>query len=155
SQIADLALPPWVDSLHHALLVRIVTETGRIPLSLQPYLPVDESPYHWGYHVMLGAATQLSGLDLPRALLWGGQILNALSALSVCGLAALLWRSRLAGLVAAICTGLLSIMPAYYLSWGRYTQLTGMLLLPVVGMVALQLWRSVEDGGWLRSSILH
>ncbi|HEX5688614.1 MAG TPA: hypothetical protein VFX76_01345, partial [Roseiflexaceae bacterium] len=86
--------------------------------------------YHWGYHVVIAAAMQLSGVSLVPTILWSGQALNALQALVAAALAAYLWRKPLPGVVAAIVVGLLSIMPAYYVSWGRYTQLTGLLLLP-------------------------
>ena len=51
-QIRDVVLPLWVDSVHHALLIRVVGETGRIPTSLRPSMPMDRLPYHWGYHVI-------------------------------------------------------------------------------------------------------
>lgn len=35
-QIADLALPAWVDSVHHALMIRVAAETGRAPWTLTP-----------------------------------------------------------------------------------------------------------------------
>ncbi len=38
--------------------------------------------------------------------------------------------------------GLLSIFPAYYVSWGRYTQLTGLLLLPPLIIAWLELLRA-------------
>lgn len=129
-QIADLALPAWVDSVHHALMIRLAAERGLAPYSLRPYMPVDQLPYHWGYHVFAAAVLQLSGLPLGQMMLWTGQVLNALHVLTVAALAAYLWRRPLAGIVAGIVVGLLSIMPAYYVSWGRYTQLTGLLLLP-------------------------
>ncbi len=128
-QIAGVALPPWVDPVHHALLIRIVGEHGQAPYKLEPYLPVSQLAYHWGYHALLAIAWQISGLPLPDVMLWGGQILNALHALTGAALATLLWRKPLAGIAAAIVIGVLSIMPAYYVSWGRYTQLTGLLLL--------------------------
>ena len=55
SEIRDLALPNWVDSVHHALMIRVAAERGQAPLSLRPYLPVDQLPYHWGYHVFVAA----------------------------------------------------------------------------------------------------
>ncbi len=70
-------------------------------------------------------------------MLWAGQVLNALHTLSVAALAAYLWRRPLAGVVAGLVVGLLSIMPAYYVSWGRYTQLTGLLLLPPLAIAWL------------------
>jgi hypothetical protein len=141
AQIRSLALPPWVDSVHHALLIRVAAETGTVPYSLRPYLPVDELPYHWGYHVVAAALLSLSGTELPQLMLWSGQVLNGLSVVAVAGLAALLWRSPYAGVGAALVTGLLSNMPAYYLSWGRYTQLTGLLVLPPLTMLALLIYR--------------
>lgn len=132
NHIQDLALPPWVDSVHHGLMIRVAAETGQAPYSLRPYLPVDDLPYHWGYHVFTAMIMRLSGVSLPQVMLWEGQIFNALHAFTCAALAAYLWRRPLAGLVAALVVGLISIMPAFYLSWGRYTQLTGLLLLPAL-----------------------
>ncbi|MEO7908581.1 MAG: hypothetical protein ABIV47_02915 [Roseiflexaceae bacterium] len=139
SEIRELALPNWVDSVHHALMIRVAAERGQAPISLRPYLPIDQLPYHWGYHVLVAAAMQLSSMDLPQAMLVTGQVLNVLHALAAAGLAAYLWRRPLAGVVAALTVGLLSIFPAYYVSWGRYTQLTGLLLLPPLMIVWLEL----------------
>jgi len=133
-EIRDLALPAWVDSVHHALMIRVVAEQGQAPYSLRPYLPVDNLPYHWGYHVFAAAAMQLSGVTLPQVMLWSGQLLNALHVLSCAALASYVWRKPVAGVVAGLVVGLISIMPAYYVSWGRYTQLTGLLMLPALAI---------------------
>lgn len=138
-QIRGIALPLWVDSLHHTLLVRIVGETGRIPTSLQPYLPVEHLVYHWGFHTIIATWRGLSTLDLPTAVLWSGQVLNALMALQMYALGAALLRSPRAGLLAAGLVGLLSLLPAYYVTWGRYTQLTGLLVLPMLMLASLAL----------------
>ncbi len=152
-QIGGLALPPWVDPVHHALMVRVAMETGVAPLSLRPYLVVDNLPYHWGYHVMQAAVTQLSGLALPQAMLWTGQVLNGLHAFTVAALAAYFWRKPFAGVVAALVVGLVSIFPAYYLSWGRYTQLTGLLMLPAL-MMAWHSWLVTPTRRWAAFTIL-
>jgi hypothetical protein len=141
-EIRHLALPNWVDSVHHALMIRVAAERGQAPLSLRPYLPVDQLPYHWGYHVFVAAAMQLSSLDLPQSILVTGQALNMLHALAAAGLAAYVWQRPLAGIVAALTIGLLSIFPAYYVSWGRYTQLAGLLLLPALMIIWLELLKA-------------
>jgi hypothetical protein len=92
--------------------------------------------------VLVAAAMQLSSLDLPQAMLVSGQALNVLQVLAAAGLATYLWRRPLAGIVAALVVGLLSIFPAYYVSWGRYTQLTGLLLLPPLMIVWLELLKA-------------
>ncbi|RRR69358.1 MAG: hypothetical protein EI684_15840, partial [Candidatus Viridilinea halotolerans] len=135
---SSLTFPPWVDSVHHALLIRIAAEIGSAPISLAPYLPVENLPYHWGYHVFIANLLRLSGLDLLNTMLLSGQLLNALQALTVAGLAQSLWRRPLAAPVAALIVGCISLMPAYYLSWGRYTQLTGLLMLP--GLAVAWAW---------------
>jgi hypothetical protein len=145
-QIQNLALPAWVDSVHHALLVRVAAENGQAPTMLRPYLPIDSLPYHWGYHVFPASLMQLTDLDLPETMLWSGQLFNALHVLTCAALAAHLWRRPLAGVVAGLVVGLISIMPAYYVSWGRYTQLTGLLLLPPLAIV----WDT-----WLRRPSRH
>src|SRR5688572_28604170 len=37
-QVRTLALPAWVDSVHHTLLLRILLEQGQIPDTWAPYL---------------------------------------------------------------------------------------------------------------------
>ncbi len=135
-QIRDLSLPVWVDSLHHTLLIRVSIEQGAAPLSLRPYLPVDGLTYHWGYHVAIATVAQAINLRAPEALpaliLWSGQTLSALAVPAYAALAMRLWKRPIAGAAAGLVVGLASVMPAYYVSWGRYTLLTGMLMLPAV-----------------------
>lgn len=129
-QIRDLVLPAWVDSVHHALMIRVAIEQGRAPISLLPYMPIEQLPYHWGYHVVAAASAQVARVTVPQVMLWQGQALNALHVLTCAALAAFLWRRPWAGMVAGLVVGMFSIMPAFYVSWGRYTQLSGLLLLP-------------------------
>jgi hypothetical protein len=80
----------------------------------------------------------LSGLDIAPAMLLLGQVLNAFIVISVYLFTMTFTRDRIAGLVAASIPAFFSPMPAYYASWGRYTQLTGLLILPVC--MALIVW---------------
>jgi hypothetical protein len=145
-QIQNLALPAWVDSVHHALMIRVAVERGQAPLSLAPYMPIEQLPYHWGYHVVMAALVQVARLDVPTTMLWSGQVLSALHVLSCGALAAYLWRKPWAGVVAGVVVGALSTFPAYYTSWGRYTQLAGLLLLPPLAIA----WREALRTASLR-----
>lgn len=153
-EIRNDVLPFWVDSVHHAVLVRVVAEQGTIPIDVRPYLPVSELPYHWGFHVVIGSILRLSELDLASTLLWSGQVLNALQILAVAALAAYVWRSSVAGLVAALIVGLVSLMPAYLVTWGRYTLLDGLLVLPPLVIATLAGLRSTSWRPWLLAAIL-
>lgn len=127
--IRDLALPAWVDSVHHVLIARIVVETGQIPLTYQPYLDVQQATYHYGFQSLVAAFTWLTGESLPKATLLAGQFLNTAVALQVYLLTRWLTGRRLAPLLAAFIVALLSTMPAFYVNWGRYTELGGLLIL--------------------------
>ncbi len=129
-QIRGLVLPVWVDSVHQTLIARLIAEQGLIPSSYEPLLPVSDFYRHFGFHALAAWYHWLSGLPVPQAVLALGQILNAAAILPAYLLALRLTRHPMAGLVAAAITGLISIMPAYYASWGRYTQLAGMVILP-------------------------
>lgn len=141
-QIRSLALPAWVDSPQHVLITQLVADLGAVPSSYQPLLPVDNFYYHYGFHSVTAAFAWLSGLTIPDAMLVLGQIISVVTCLGVYAFGAYLFRSRLAGVVGALLTGLVSYLPAYYVSWGRYTQLAGMALMPVAATCAIE---------WLRS----
>jgi hypothetical protein len=137
--VRDLATPAWVDSVHHALITRLIMETGAYPSSYLPYLDISPSAYHPGFHSIAAIFTWLSKLDLAQSLLILGQVLNALSIFAVYLFTKILSGKSTSGLFAAILTGFITTMPAYYTSWGRYTELTGLLVVPLV-LAILQIW---------------
>nr|WP_290669030.1 hypothetical protein [Ardenticatena sp.] len=142
AHIRDLVLPNWVDPVHHLMLVRLILDRMAIPLSYDPFIPNSHAFYHWGFHALAAlAALPLSQHDpftLATFLLWWGQLLNALTPLALALGARLLYRNRTAALLAAVLGSLVSWMPAYYVSWGRYTHLLGVLLAP---LFIQALWR--------------
>ena len=135
-QVRGLLVPPWVDSLHHTVVTQLIADAGQVPTTGAPYLQLADFHYHFGFHASAALLMALAGLPAHRAVLVLGQVLNTLTALSACVLAVKVSQRRWAGVVAALAAGLLSTMPAYYLSWGRYTQLAGMVLLPFACIAA-------------------
>jgi hypothetical protein len=142
----DLAGPAWVDSVHHALITRLILSNGGFPTTYAPYLDVPANQYHSGFHSTLAVFQWLSGLQLPDAMLLYGNVLNAASVFAVYLFAVTLTRSRVAGISAALIAGLVTPMPAYYTSWGRYTELAGLLILPAV--LAFVVQTMDETGKW-------
>jgi len=139
-QARGLALPAWVDSLHHSLIIRKMIEAGGLTSTLEPYLP-GPFYYHYAVHSAAALVSALSGNTPAETLLRLGQIFTAgvsLSAYSLVKASAKDWRpAALAALLLAFATK----MPGYYLSWGRYTLLTGMLLLPLAMAEAVRVAR--------------
>ena len=139
-QARTLALPAWVDPVQHTLLVRAILEHGGLPPDWMPYLPVPLY-YHFGFHVLAASFTFWSQLELTQSVLLFGQVINAVVALSVYRLSKVLWGDWRCASLAALLVGFAFHMPAYYLTWGRYTLLAGLALLPLAMATALEIHR--------------
>ncbi len=158
-QARELLLPNWVDSQHHYLIVRVILENGGLPKNLSPYL---EGPfyYHFGFHAVTAMFTAISGMQIGDAMLLLGQVLNAAVSLSIYALGKTLWRDWRPAAIAVLLVSFVTRMPAYYLSWGRYTLLTGMILLPLAMSLAITMlkkprpWRYTLSLAVLTSGLL-
>ncbi len=139
-QAKDLLLPNWVDSQHHYLIIRTILEHGGLPDTLAPALDLPFF-YHFGFHAITALFTGLSGLGIGEAMLVFGQVLNAAIGLSIYALGKTLWEDWRPAALAALLVSFAARMPAYYLSWGRYTLITGLILLPLAMAVSIQLLR--------------
>ena len=130
AMVRDLAAPAWVDPVHHATLTRMILEEGGFPSSYSASIEGDAGGYHLGFHSLAAVLHWLSGLELSDDLLLLGQVINAGCILGMYLFTTALTHSRRTGLFAALIAGVFSPMPAYYTSWGRYTQLAGLVILP-------------------------
>ena len=135
--------PAWSDSLHHALLTQLTIAQGRLPTSLEPYLPIPLGQYHLGLYSLSATAQGLARVPAHTALLWTAQVLNGL-----CGLGVYLVLDRKVGrvgaVVGAVAVGLLSHQPAFYVNWGRFTQLSSQTILLIAWLVtweAIATWK--------------
>lgn len=149
--VRDLMFPPWVDSVRHGLITAVMSQSGQTitTTGYAPYLPLDRFPYHFGFHTISSSLVLLTGGEIPRLLLGLGQLQNALLPLTVYTGGWLLTRQRRAGLLAAFLVTLPLFFPAYYATWGRYTQLTAMLLMPVLLGLTWRLVRGARQ--WRRA----
>ena len=126
--------PAWSDSLHHTLLTQLTAETGHLPASLEPYFPVPLDMYHLGLYAIAAPVQWLAQVPAHTALLWTAQTLNGL-----CGIGIYLVLDRMVGrmgaLVGIVVAGLLSHHPAFYINWGRFTQVAAQSILLIAWYV--------------------
>ena len=149
--VRGIDYPLWTDSYHHTLISELIASQGIVPDSYMPYAPIPAFTYHFGFHALVAWFHWLSGVPIPRSVVLVGQFINAL-AVPTCYL--FTWRlvgSRRAALVAAMIVGLLSHMPAQFVNWGRYPQLAGQVLLPVLIVLTIDALESRGRalGQWL------
>ncbi len=147
--IRDLVAPLYGDSVHHTIVTQLIADRGGVPTDYLPYIPLTSFTYHFGFHTQAALAMWAAGLDAPTAVLYIGQALNALTVLAAYYLSAGLFYparwAKWAGLVSALLTGLVSVMPDYYFNWGRYTQLAGQATLPFAMLALVALAQDVRS----------
>jgi len=137
-QAKDLVFPAWVDSVHHVLITQKIIDYGGLPETLAPDLDVPLF-YHYGFHLIAALFSWISQLEPVQAVLWFGQVINGLVVLGIYRLSKALWRKTIPAILAAILVGFAFQMPAYYVTWGRYTLLTGLLVMLPAMAVAYEM----------------
>ena len=142
-QARELVFPNWVDSQHHVLIIRKIIENGGLPSTLEPYLP-GPFYYHFAFHAVTAFFSVLSGLAPERAVLILGQVINACVGISVYALAKAIGKDWRIGAMAAFFVTFATKMPGYYLTWGRYTLLMGVMILPVAMAEVIQVKENHE-----------
>ncbi len=154
--VRDLVFPPWVDSSRHGLITAVMTHSGQFPGSYEPFLPVENALYHFGFHAIAASLELMTNWPINQLLLFLGQLIQGLLPLTAYTAVILITRRRRAGLIAAFLIGLPFFFPGYYVTWGRFTQLTAMFIMPV--LLAFT-WLMVRGGrqwryGWWLVSLL-
>lgn len=137
--VRGLAGPQWGDSVHHALITELIRSKGGLFDDWGPYADLTSFSYHFGFHAFSAALSWVSGAEAPEAILVAGQLLNGLAVLGLYPLGRRLFNSAWAGVLAVLLGGLLFPAPAYYVRWGRYTQLAGQVILPAALVLTLEL----------------
>jgi len=151
--IRALEAPMWRDSYQHSVLTQLLIENGGLFDNWQPYADMLTLTYHIGFHSISAALGWIAGLPGSDATLWMGQFLNVAAVVGLFPVVRKMTRSTWAGTIAVAFAGLISEHPGYYLNWGRYTQLTGQVV--VLGLIWM-LWTTIESArssqrreGWI------
>ncbi|MBX7213721.1 MAG: hypothetical protein K1X39_06870 [Thermoflexales bacterium] len=144
--VLDLRFGHLGDSLQHTIIVQLLVERGGLFNDWAPYGAMTSFSYHFGFHAIAAMAQVLTGIATERCVVLVGQVMNALVVPATYLGTALLFADkaykhpswRWAGALAALVPAFLNTQPAYYVNWGRYTQLTGQVVLPLVGPLLLR-----------------
>ncbi|KPQ44969.1 MAG: hypothetical protein MPEBLZ_00440 [Candidatus Methanoperedens nitroreducens] len=136
--VKDMLVGPGSDSYHHTLIVQLIIENGGIPHSYEPYAQLSSFTYHFGFHTIVAFIYWVSGLDVAKLVLYTGQILNAFAILPIFLFADRLFKDRKMALISSFIVGLISVFPAYLINWGRFTSLTGMIILPIAFLLVIE-----------------
>jgi hypothetical protein len=128
--IRSLDVPLFGDSYQHSMIAQLIVDHGGLFNSWEPYADLTTFTYHFGFHSLVAVYHWISGLNVEKAMLWTGQLINILAIIGLYPLVFKITKNRWAGVIAMLVAGLLSPMPMTYVNWGRYTQLAGQVILP-------------------------
>lgn len=128
-QIQNLPVPLWVDSPTHATYIQAIVEQGHLPLT---------TLYHLGYDSIAAVIAQMSGFSIPAVMLVFGQLLITQTGLGMFLFVKRLSGSAVAGLASAVCVWFLSPTPTYFMTWGRYSLLCGVAILPIALLLVME-----------------
>lgn len=142
-QFADVPVPLWVDSYQHAADIHAILARAHAPF---------ERVYHFGFHYLVAWTVHLTGLSIPAAMIFVGQVIIVQIGLSFFALGKRLTRSTIVGLASAACVWFLTPTPMYFLTWGRYPLLLGLAILPLALIAAMD-WLDAPRFDW-RASVL-
>jgi hypothetical protein len=134
--IQGLVAPLYGDSVHHTIITQLILNNGGLFQSWQPYADSTTFTYHYGFHAIAAMYAWMRGITAEFAVLMMGQIANFCIIVGLYALVRQWTRSPWGGISAMIVGGLVSGYPYVFLFWGRYTQLTGHIIL----VAALVLW---------------
>jgi len=134
--IRGLDIPLWGDSYQHTIITQLLVDHGGLFKSWLPYADLQSFTYHFGYHSLVAVFHWLSQMAIPQAMLWTGQIVNILAVVALYPLTLRITKNPWSGVFSVLLAGLVFSMPMFYLNWGRYTQLAGLVLLPAFVLIA-------------------
>lgn len=135
--------PAWTDSLHHTLITQLTINTGFLPDTLLPFFDSSLRLYHLGLYSIAASAAWMAQVPAHLALQWTAQVLNACAALGVF-LIIDRWAGRIGALTALLYVGIYSHQPAYYFNWGRFTQLSSQVIIPIAWLMTVE---TITDRG--------
>jgi hypothetical protein len=158
--VRDLPVGLWGDSYQHTLMAQLLVDNQGLFTSWEPYAPLTTFTYHFGFHANVAFFHWLTHVPVTQSVLYVGQLLNAATLLLAYWLTTRILKLNAvtvdsiawAGVFAALLTSFVNTQPVYFVNWGRYTQLAGQVLLPVV----LLSWMAVlesEHWSWRRITL--
>ena len=137
--IRTVEIPLWNDSYQHTIITQLMLDHGGLFNSWRPYAEYSTLTIHFGFHALSTVYAWISNATASQSVIWMGQMLNILSVLSIYPLAKRIANDRKwAGVMALVLAALVFKYPQFYVNWGRFPQLTGQVLLPLIPFLLIE-----------------
>ncbi|MCC6955323.1 MAG: hypothetical protein IT316_00930, partial [Anaerolineales bacterium] len=142
--VRTLDAPLWGDGYQHTMITQLLVDHKGLFNSWLPYAEIGSFTYHFGFHAASALFHWITGLSVPKSVLYTGQVFNLLAVFALYPLTMRLTRNRWTALLSLIAAGLLFPLPMAYVNWSRYTQLAGQVILPAFVCLVWLLFENLE-----------
>ncbi|MAT42521.1 MAG: hypothetical protein CL609_09285 [Anaerolineaceae bacterium] len=147
--IRSIEVPMWGDSYQHTMIAQLILDHGGLFQSWLPYVPYETLTVQYGFPAASAVFAWISGESSIYSTLIVGQVFNILSILVLYPLGEKVTRkNNWGGNIVLILAGIFSMMPAMYVNWGRYAQLSGQVVLPILMWMMWELLEKREEFTW-------
>ena len=159
--VAEAILPLYSDSAQHYRIIKDLL--GNPEASNASFKWPTTTYYHLGFHLLVAFITSLTNTEIAKTMLVLGQMMVAVTPLSIFFLVKYTSGSNSAGIFAVLLAAVGWYMPAYAANWGKYPALSSLVLIQfVLGLAYLAVqsrkflsrWKTWPIYGMLASGIL-
>jgi len=150
--IRNLPAPMWGDSVQHTVMAKLIADHHGLFESWEPYAPYVTLTVQYGFSVLVALFSWISKLPIEQSTLVVGQLLNSLAVIAIISLTSKVSNKNLWSIITSlIIAGLILPIPATYINWGRYAQLSGLTILPIF---CFTIWNLLQDEKIIFKNIL-
>jgi hypothetical protein len=126
----DCAVPPGIDSAQHTVIVQLLRNHQGLFQSWMPYDESETFTYHFGFHAVTALFAWVTGMDSAYAVFVMSHAVGLCAVASLFALVRLWTRSDWGGVFAVATWELYSRHLHFFELPGRWTLLTGLMILP-------------------------
>src|SRR6185503_4803877 len=124
--VSEAILPLYSDSAQHYTIIKDLLADSETLNAAQPFKWPTTTYYHLGFHLLAAFITSITNTEIAKTMLILGQMMVAVTPLSIFFIVKHASRSNNAGIFAVLLATFGWYMPAYAANWGKYPALASL-----------------------------
>ena len=143
--VSEAVLPLYSDSAQHYTIIKGLLANHESSNAAAPFKWPTTAYYHLGFHLLAAFITSITNTEIDRTMLILGQMMVAITPLSIFFIVKHATKSNSAGIFAVLLAAVGWYMPAYAANWGKYPALSSLVLIQFVLSLAYLVTQSRES----------
>ena len=130
--VSEAVLPLYSDSAQHYTIIKGLLAVSETSSATLPFTWPTTTYYHLGFHLLAAFITSITNTEIAKTMLVLGQMMVAVTPLSIFFIVKHESGSNSAGIFAVLLVAFGWYMPAYAANWGKYPALASLVLMQFV-----------------------